>query len=97
MLPLYAALAASALVAVLGGACMVEMVYHLQFNGMVGPQMPFFGLTLNAKAPGSWLGAGAVLLAGLAVFEVCRRRFVLRWESVQQDTERGLRRNGQTG
>ena len=97
VLPLYAALAASALVAVLGGACMVEMVYHLQFNGMVGPQMPFFGLTLNAKAPGSWLGAGAVLLAGLAVFEVCRRRFVLRWESVQQDTERGLRRNGQTG
>ena len=97
VLPLYAALAASALVAVLGGACMVEMVYHLQFNSMVGPQMPFFGLTLNAKAPGSWLGAGAVLLAGLAVFEVCRRRFVLRWESVQQDTERGLRRNGQTG
>ena len=97
VLALYAALATSALVAVLGAACMVEMVYHLQLNGVVGPQMPFLGLTLNAKALGSWLGASAVLLAGLGVFWVFRRRFVLRWESIQHGIERDMGLNVHKG
>ncbi len=97
VLPLYAALAASGMVAVLGGACMVEMIYHLQLNEAMGPEMSFLGMELNAKAPGSWLGAGAVLLVGLGIFEFFRRRFVLRWEDIQEAIERDLRRSGQGG
>ena len=97
VLPLYAALAVSGVVAVLGGACMVEMIYHLQLNEAMGPEMPFLGMVLNASAPGSWLGAGAVLLAGLGMFEFLRRRFVLRWEGIQEAIERDIRRSGQGG
>ena len=97
VLPLYAALAASALVAVLGGACMVEMVYHLQFNGMLGPQMPFLGWTLHAKAPATWLGAGAVFLSGLGVFEIFRRRFTVSWEGIQEHAVQSWHCNGQKG
>ncbi len=97
VLALCAALATSAVVAVLGAACMVEMVYHLQLNGVVGPHMPFLGLTLNAKALASWLGASAVLLVGLGVFWVFRRRFVLRWDSIQHDIERDMGLNMHKG
>ena len=92
-LPLYAALAASALVAALGGACMVEMLYHLQRNAALGPHMPFLGLPLNAAAPASWLGAGGVLLAGAGAFALLRRRLVQHGARMQQNTERDLRCN----
>ncbi len=97
LLPLYAALAASGLVAALGGACMVEMTYHLQRNEAMGPEMVFLGTALNASAAGSWLGAGAVLLAGLGVFGLLRPRFVQRWKAMQDATGREPRRSGQGG
>jgi branched-chain amino acid transport system permease protein len=56
--PSYLALGGTGLVAVLGAACMVEMTYHLQLNAALGPEMNFLGATINAKALGSWFGAG---------------------------------------
>ncbi len=76
---------------------MVEMVYHLQFNGMLGPQMPFLGWTLHAKAPATWLGAGAVFLSGLGVFEIFRRRFTVSWEGIQEHAVQSWHCNGQKG
>jgi branched-chain amino acid transport system permease protein len=63
----------SALLALLGAVGMVEMTYHLQRNAAAGPQLPFFGVTLDASAPASWWGAALVLLAGLGLMALCQR------------------------
>ena len=46
----YLGLGGTALVGVLGAACMIEMTYHLQLNAALGPELNFLGATLNAKA-----------------------------------------------
>jgi branched-chain amino acid transport system permease protein len=88
----YLALAVTALVALLGAAAMIEMVYHLQLNAALGPDMVFMGMPLNAKGLNSWFGAGFVLLTGLGLFELCRRQFLHQWAEIQQDIEREVKR-----
>ena len=74
--PVYGVLLATGLLALSGAAALLEMVYHLQMGAILGPELPFLGATLNIETPGSWLGAGAVLLSGLGLFEWCRRSFM---------------------
>jgi branched-chain amino acid transport system permease protein len=87
----YAALAASALVMFFGVAAMIEMVYHLQLDEAMGPTMRFMGVTLDAKGAGSWAGALALALVGLAALEASRRRFARRWGDAQAQIEAALR------
>ena len=88
----YLALGGTALVGVLGAACMVEMTYHLQLNAAVGPEMNFLGATINAKSLTSWFGAGFVLLTGGGLFELCRRQFARQWSSIQEEIEHEIKR-----
>ena len=87
MLGKYCILAVTGLVALAGAAAMVEMVYHLQLNQAIGPQLTFMGVALNAKSAGSWMGSAAVLLVGLVCFEVTRRRFAVQWGHAQEFIE----------
>jgi branched-chain amino acid transport system permease protein len=68
------------------------MVYHLQLNAALGPDMVFMGMPLNAKGINSWFGAGFVLLTGLGLFELCRRQFLHQWGEIQQDIEKEVKR-----
>ncbi|MDB5744168.1 MAG: amino acid/amide transporter rane protein 2, family [Polaromonas sp.] len=88
----YLALAATGFAALMGAAAMVEMIYHLQLNSAVGPELKFMGLMLNATRPGTWLGAACVFLLGLGLFEVTRRRFRMQWSRIQDEIETELRR-----
>ncbi len=88
----YLALTVTALVALLGAATMIEMVYHMQLNAALGPEMSFLGMPLNAKGLNSWFGAGFVLLTGLGLFELCRRQFLREWGDIQQDIEKEIKR-----
>jgi branched-chain amino acid transport system permease protein len=88
----YLALGASSLVALAGAAAMIEMVYHLQLNAALGPQMHFLGLTLNAAGFDTWLGAIVVMLVGVAAFEVSRRRFSREWGTIQEEIEKEVKR-----
>jgi branched-chain amino acid transport system permease protein len=72
------------LLALLGAACMIEMVYHLQRNAALGPQLPFMGTTLDASALASWLGAAGVLLTGAGLFALCQRQLARQWSQLQQ-------------
>jgi branched-chain amino acid transport system permease protein len=83
----YLALALTALVGLFGAASMIEMVYHLQLNAALGPELRFLGASLNAKSLTSWFGAGFVMLTGIGLFEVARREFVRHWGEIQQDIE----------
>jgi len=92
LLPSYLALAVTALLAVLGFAAMVEMTYHLQLNAALGPQLPFMGTTLDARAPASWIGAAVLFAAGVGLFEWRRRDFRRRWEAIQEAIEHRMQR-----
>src|SRR5688500_6346129 len=88
----YLALALTALIALLGAAAMIEMVYHLQLNAALGPELRFLGASLNAKGLDSWFGAGFVMLTGLGLFEVARRHYVRQWGEIQEFIEKEMKR-----
>jgi branched-chain amino acid transport system permease protein len=88
----YLALAGTALVAVLGMAAVVEMIYHIQLNSALGPVVPFLGARLDTQSVDSWAGAILVLLTGLGLFEVVRRSFKQQWDAIQEDIEREMKR-----
>ena len=91
-LPLYALLALAAFVVLAGAGAMIEMVYHLQLNQALGPNLKFMGVGLNAASAVSWVGAAAVLAAGIALLEPARRRFAARWGETQAEIEAEIRR-----
>jgi branched-chain amino acid transport system permease protein len=88
----YLALAGTAFVILVGAGAMIEMVYHLQLNAALGPEMKFMGATLNTKAFDSWFGAGFVLATGVLMFELTRREFVRQWGTIQEEIEKEVKR-----
>lgn len=88
----YLALAGAALTALAGVAAMVEMVYHLQLNQALGPMTPFMGSTLNAHGVDAWFGSVLLVVVGVALFELTRRRFRLQWDQIQEDIEKEIKR-----
>ena len=94
LVPWYFALAATAFVMLAGGAALIELVYHLQLGASLDPTLYRFGLTFDVRSPVSWLGALAVALVGLALFDYTRRRFARVWGTVQGEIEAQTARKG---
>ncbi|MEQ1658956.1 MAG: branched-chain amino acid ABC transporter permease [Hylemonella sp.] len=88
----YLGLAISALVLLVGAAVLIEMVYHLQLNLTMGPELRFIGIPLNAHSLDDWFGGVFVLLTGLGLFELCRRHYVHEWGVIQEDIEKEIKR-----
>jgi branched-chain amino acid transport system permease protein len=88
----YLALGGLALLMLAGAGAMIEMVYHLQLNEALGPQMKFVGVPLNAKAADSWFGAAFLLLTSVGLFEFTRRHFVRQWDRIQGEIEKEVKR-----
>ena len=88
----YLGLALTGLTILLGAAVMIEMVYHLQLNLAMGPELRFIGIALNAHDPDHWFGAAFVMLTGLGLFELCRRHYVHEWGTIQEDIEKEIKR-----
>ncbi len=92
LLASYLALAGTAATVLVGAAAMLEMVYHLQLNEALGPELKFMGATLNAKGFDSWFGACFVLVVGMAMFELTRRQFARQWGQTQEEIEKEIKR-----
>ncbi|WP_445263632.1 branched-chain amino acid ABC transporter permease [Ramlibacter sp. PS4R-6] len=88
----YLALAVTGLVVLLGAAAMIEMVYHMQLNSALGPQVKFLGATLDTGGVNSWFGSVFVVLTGILLFEVARRHFVRQWGEIQEFIEKEIKR-----
>lgn len=88
----YLGLALSGLTLLLGAAVMIEMVYHIQMNLSLGPELRFIGIPLNAHSPDHWFGGAFVMLTGLGLFELCRRHYVREWGAIQEDIEKEIKR-----
>ncbi len=91
LLGAYLGLVITILIALVGAAAMIEMVYHLQLNAALGSELAFMGLALDAKGIGSWSGSGLVMLVGLGLFEFLRRRFARQWGAVQESIEHEIK------
>ncbi|MBP6335962.1 MAG: branched-chain amino acid ABC transporter permease [Vitreoscilla sp.] len=88
----YLALGGAGLAVLVGVAAMIEMLYHLQLNAALGPNLSFMGASLNAQGLDSWLGAAFVALTGAALFELSRRHFANEWGEVQAEIEKEIKR-----
>ena len=88
----YLALAGTALVALAGGAMIIEMVYHLQQGEALGPTLRFLGATLDTHSANSWFGAAFICATGVGLFEFVRRAFVREWGELQEEIEREIKR-----
>jgi branched-chain amino acid transport system permease protein len=88
----YLALALTSLVVLIGAGAMIEMVYHLQLNAALGPELTFLGARLDSKGLDSWFGSVFVMLTGLGLFEVCRRQFAREWGQIQESIEKEIKR-----
>ena len=88
----YLALFSTGLVAFVGAAAMIEMLYHLQLDAALGSHLTFLGRELNAAAWSTWAGAVAVTLVGLGLFELARRRFAVKWGDIQEVIEKEIKR-----
>ena len=92
--PVYAGLFATSLLALLGGAALIEMVYHLQLSSASGSVVPFLGVPLDTAAALSWLRAVLLLGVGVAAFRPMQRRFALQWDAAQAEIEHELQSKG---
>jgi len=81
----YLALFVPGLLMLAGAAALIEMIYHIQLNMALGPELRFIGVTLNVQSLASWAGAAAAMLFGAGLFEWARRRFAVRWNEVQAE------------
>lgn len=88
----YLALAGTGLAALAGVSAMVEMMYHLQLNEALGPELNFMGAVINAQKPDAWLGAIFALITGASLFELTRRQFTRQWGEVQEEIEKEIKR-----
>jgi branched-chain amino acid transport system permease protein len=88
----YLALGATAVVVFGAAAAIIEMVYHLQLDGSLGSAVNFMGATLDAKGVDAWFGSIFVLVTGLGLFEVARRRYAQEWGEVQGEIEKEIKR-----
>ncbi len=88
----YIVLAVTVLIALLGAGAMIEMVYHLQLNAALGPELKFLGATLNSQGVQSWFGSAFVMLSGLGLFELTRRHFKRQWSEIQEFIENESKR-----
>lgn len=88
----YLALFVTGMVALLGAAAMIEMVYHWQLNAAVSAELQFLGMTLNINSVNAWVGSILVMLTGLVLFECVRRQFKMHWDEIQVDIEKEIKR-----
>ncbi len=86
----YLALAVTALVALLGASAMIEMLYHLQLNAVLGADLVFLGANLDSKSINSWCGSAFVMVTGLGLFELCRRQFAQEWGQIQEAIQKEI-------
>ncbi len=89
---LYGAFALAAIPLVAGAAAVIEMIYHIQLNSALGPTLNFFGVTLDTSGFASWAVSVALLVVGVVLIELVRRRFVRVWGKAQEEIEAEIKR-----
>jgi len=88
----YLGLAVTALIGLAGIATIVEMVYHLQLNAAMGPEVRFAGFGLQTNSSHSWFGCVFLVVTGFGLFELARRQYLRDWGESQEYIEKEIKR-----
>ena len=88
----YIGLGITALLGLAGVAAIVEMVYHLQLDAAMGPEVRFAGFTLNTELSHTWFGCAMLVVTGFGLFELARRQYVHDWGESQEFIEKEIKR-----
>lgn len=88
----YGALLVAGIIAFLGASAIVEMIYHLQLTTGEGSIVKYLRLDLDTGTVSSWMGACLVMLGGGLIFEFVRRRYMQRWDEIQVEIEKEIKR-----
>ncbi len=88
----YLGLAVTALIGLAGIAAIVEMVYHLQLNAAMGPEVRFAGFGLQTNSSHSWFGCVFLVVTGFGLFELARRQYLRDWGESQEYIEKEIKR-----
>lgn len=83
----YLALGFTAVLGLLGAAALVELLYHRQLQAALGSELNFMGVTLDVTGLGSWLGSLLMMLTGVALFEVNRRKLARDQSPIHRNRE----------
>ncbi|MBP6851506.1 MAG: branched-chain amino acid ABC transporter permease, partial [Rhodoferax sp.] len=94
LLPALPGVLAAWLLIGVGAAVLLEMLYHRQLDTAMGPGLVFLGLPLHVAQASSWVGAGAVLVAGLVLLRTQLPGWQRRWDAVQQLIDASARARG---
>jgi branched-chain amino acid transport system permease protein len=84
LVPGYAAVLATGLVALLGLIGAVEMGYHLSLEASVNPLMNLYGLSVDVTSPSDWIACAAVIAAGLWPCRMASKRLRREWDEGQR-------------
>ena len=90
--PSLAAICGATLVAGVGVAMAIEMLYHYTLNAANGPMMTRFGISIDTSAPSSWAIAGGVFVVGAIAFWLLRKPFRQAWGEANADIEEQIMR-----
>ncbi len=88
----YLLLLATGAVAFTGAAMLIEMLYHLQLDAAINPELKFARFLLNVQTVTPWLTGAVILVVGAALFEQVRRNFARRWGAAQAEIALEIRR-----
>ena len=88
----YIGLGLTALLGLAGVAAIVEMVYHLQLDAAMGPEVRFAGFTLNTELSHTWFGCLMLVVTGFGLFELARRQYLHDWGESQEFIEKEVKR-----
>lgn len=86
MMPRYLALMGATCLFLAGASVLIEMIYHIQLDG-VGGDLHFFGMNWDTRNPWHWLAGFATACFGGALFTRARRRLNTQWASISEVSE----------
>ncbi|THU02757.1 branched-chain amino acid ABC transporter permease [Lampropedia puyangensis] len=93
----YIALAITGVLAFIGIAALIEMIYHLQMNAIMSTQFTFMGQTLDVASAMHWSVIVGWTVLTVGVFLWVRKGFVKRWHQQQELIEADIRRMQEGG
>ena len=91
LLPRYALLLITGLIALLGSSALIEMIYHRQLESGGGTSLRFLGQDLDVGNIMHWAVATLVTVVGIALFEWARRGFAAHWGRIQEFIEQQIK------
>jgi len=83
---------AATLVALVGFAIAIEMLYHVTLNATDGPMMELMRFKIDTSTPHPWIVSGVIIAIGSYLFYLAKDAFQQKWGEVNTEIEDMIRK-----